>query len=177
MKAARRVNRPSAISTPATSSIIAAASSIVGSGSGAPTCATGKWNSFAVPCSRNSNAVTIRNRASNWGCQRDSQGSSIPSSQSALRAVYRNSRRARQVSGMFLGLRLLRAVRRILGEQLARAVDHFDPIVEIMRQARDQLLERSVFEAAVAVEGIVADVAEIGLRLLHHGHVEEHRRL
>src|SRR6476661_5590464 len=46
-----------------------------------------------------------------------------------------------------------------------------------MGKARDQILERPVLEASGLIEAVVADVAEISLRLLHHRHVEKHAGL
>ena len=67
-------------------------------------------------------------------------------------------------------------MRRILGEQLARAVDHVHPVVERVGELRHQFLQRPFLEASAFVETVVGDVAEIGLGLLHHRHVEEHAR-
>src|SRR4051794_15440092 len=75
---------------------------------------------------------------------------------------------------MFL---LPRRVRRIFGEQLTRTVDHVDPVMEGVSEVGDQLLERTVLQLAVSIEIIVTHMAEIGLRLLHHRHVEEYAGL
>ena len=78
---------------------------------------------------------------------------------------------------MFPGPRVLSRMRRILCEKLARSLNHVDPIVEGMRQGGHQILERTFFQTAALVEAVVRHMAEIRLRLLHHGHVEEHAGL
>ena len=63
------------------------------------------------------------------------------------------------MSGVFLCL--LAAMRGILGEQLARSMDHVDPVVEGMRQADDDVLQRALLQASVFVEAVIADMASL----------------
>ena len=56
-------------------------------------------------------------------------------------------------------------------------MDRGDPFGEGMRQLLDQSEQRPFLELAVLVEAVVVDMAEIGLGLLHHRHVEEHAAL
>jgi CRP-like cAMP-binding protein len=73
IKAAIRVNRPSAISTPATSSMTPAAISIAGNGPGIWN-GIGNARNLTVACSRNSSPATIRKAASARGDQRTRLG-------------------------------------------------------------------------------------------------------
>src|SRR5512146_624447 len=117
----------------------------------------------------------MRRMASTCGCQRESQGNSMRSSAEFVWQI-RGPYDPRQVSGVFL-LPRLRGMRRVLGEKLARTDDRFDPSGESMRENGNQVLQRPVLEAAALVEAVVGDVAKIGFRLLHHGHVQEHAGL
>ncbi len=121
--------------------------------------------------------TTIRRMASSCGCQRESQVNSIailpPSWSRTLSGPVQPPPSVRRVPCFASA----GGVRRILGEQLARAVDHVDPVVERVRELGHQLLERPLLEAAALVEAVVGDMAEIGLGLLHHRHVEEHAGL
>jgi len=68
-------------------------------------------------------------------------------------------------------------VSRILGKQLARAMNHVDPVVEGMCDLCHQLLQRPFLQAAAFIEAVVRHMAEIGFGLQHHRHVEEHAGL
>src|SRR5436190_17259773 len=81
-------------------------------------------------------------------------------------------RALRQVSGVFLGA--LCGVRRIFRQQSARSQDHFDPVRKSVCQYRDEILEGAFLEASAFIETVVRHMAEIGLRLLHHWHIEEY---
>src|SRR3954465_1427449 len=147
MNAAIRVNKPMVTSTPARHSITPAATSSGGSGPGIGNGA-GKPKNFDSPCSRNRSPTTIRRSASNCGCQRESQVNSI--------FVLR-------LCSLFIAF--LRGVRRILGEQPARAMDHVDPVRERGGEDHDQVLQGPVLEPAGFVEAVVGDVPEIGFGL------------
>src|SRR6476620_2674986 len=177
MNAASRVNSPIVISRPPTSSITPAKTSIVGSGWTGN--GTGKPKNFDSPCSRNSNPVTMRRiaRICDWYLPRYRKSICDPPLAERGYSVLWELSAARQVSGVFLRLRRLRSVGRILRQKLARAVNHVDPVVEGMGESLDQFLERTLLQATAVVKAVVADVAEIGLGLLHDRHVEKHRCL
>src|SRR5437899_950399 len=148
MNAARRVNSPMVMRNPPTSSITPAA--ISSGGSGWTGNGTGKPKNFDRLCSRNRSPTTILRIASSRGCQRESQMNSI------FRPFLCR-----------LLLALLRGVRRILGEQAARAVDHVDPIGERAGEDQEEILQRSVLEAPAVIEAVVGHMAEISFGLLH----------
>src|SRR3712207_7268713 len=54
--------------------------------------------------------------------------------------------------------------------------DQIDPVGESAGEGHDQRLERPFLQAAVGVEAVVGDMAEISLGLLHHRHVQEDRK-
>jgi len=66
-KAAGRVNRPMRISTPVTTSMIAATPRRLAIGCGPGMAPGGKPASFTSPCSMNKRAATMRSKASRYG--------------------------------------------------------------------------------------------------------------
>src|SRR6476469_2830772 len=173
MNATSRVNRPTAMSAPPMPSIQAAATRMVGGGSGAPGCGTGKWSSFASPCSMNSRAVMMRRTARSCGSNRSRCRKSIERSPPVVSELTGWRLQPPEGSSVFPGLRFLAPVSGVLGEQLTRAIDHVDPVMEGVRKTGNKLLQRAFLQASGLVETVVADVAQIGLGLLHDRHVEE----
>src|SRR6478609_6460736 len=96
----------------------------------------GKDRNFWVPCSMKSSPVTIRNKACSCGCHRESQVNSMKwvSEGYSLRRLIGGLSRPPEGSSV---CPLLLPVRAIFGQQLARTVDHLDPVVERLRKPLD----------------------------------------